>query len=59
MPNMNEQVGSSWDHVNPGYLEALGETILRGRSVTEQDTATTAEHCRGKRSLCEEIFQAR
>ena len=41
MPNMNEQVGSSWDHVNPGYLEALGEQIVRGRSITEQDTATT------------------
>jgi predicted permease len=41
MPNVNENVGSSWDHVTPGYLEALGQDILRGRSITEQDTAST------------------
>ena len=41
MPSMDEQVGSSWDHVSPGYLEALGQQILRGRSITEQDTAST------------------
>lgn len=34
-------VGSSWDHVSPGYLEAMGQTILRGRSITAQDTAST------------------
>jgi len=41
MPNMTDQVGSSWDHVGPGYLEALGQQIVRGRSISEQDTATT------------------
>src|SRR6201994_2284026 len=41
MPNMNEQVGSSWDHVSAGYLEMMDEPILRGRTITEQDTAST------------------
>src|ERR1700749_732255 len=41
MPNMNEQTGSSWDHVSPGYLETMGQAILRGRSIPGQDTAST------------------
>ncbi len=41
MPNMNEDIGSSWDHVDAGYLETLGQKILRGRSLTEYDTAST------------------
>ena len=41
MPNIEEQVGSSWDHVTPGYLETLGQQIIRGRSITEQDTDAT------------------
>ncbi len=41
MPNMQDQIGSSWDHVAPGYLEILGQQIVRGRSITEDDTAAT------------------
>jgi len=41
MPSMNDPVGSSWDHVNAGYLETLGQKILRGRSITVDDTAST------------------
>ncbi len=32
---------ASWDHVSPGYLEAMGQRIVRGRTITGQDTATT------------------
>lgn len=39
--NVNEDNGSSWDHVGPGYLETMGQRVLRGRSITEQDTAST------------------
>lgn len=41
MPGMNEESGSSWDHVSPGYLETMGQQILRGRTIIEADTAST------------------
>jgi predicted permease len=41
MPSMSDDYGSSWDHVTPGYLEALGQQIVRGRGITEQDTNST------------------
>ncbi len=41
MPSMNDPVGSSWDHVSVGYLETLGQQLIRGRSITEDDTAST------------------
>ncbi|MBT9330024.1 ABC transporter permease [Paracidobacterium acidisoli] len=41
MPNMNDDIGSSWDHVGPGYLETLDERVIRGRGLTEDDTAST------------------
>jgi len=41
-PNLTEKdISSSWDRVSPGYLEAMGQTIVRGRSITEQDNAQT------------------
>ncbi|MGA9242722.1 MAG: FtsX-like permease family protein, partial [Silvibacterium sp.] len=42
MPNMTDQhIGSSWDHVSTGYLETLGQKVIRGRSITPEDTAST------------------
>ncbi len=41
MPSMEDDVGSSWDHVTPGYLETMGQQILRGRGLSESDTAST------------------
>jgi predicted permease len=31
----------SWDRVSPGYLETMGQKLVRGRTITEQDTAAT------------------
>ena len=41
MPNIDYDAGSSWDHVSAGYFEAMGQSIVRGRAITEQDTAST------------------
>jgi predicted permease len=33
--------GASWVRVSPGYFDAIGTKILKGRALTEQDTPTT------------------
>jgi predicted permease len=32
---------STWDRVTPEYFEAIGTPILRGRGISQQDTATS------------------
>jgi len=41
VPKMGDTSNASWDRVSPGYLETMGQPILRGRSISEEDTATT------------------
>ncbi len=41
VPQLDDNSGSSWDRVSSGYLETMGQPIVRGRSITEQDTAST------------------
>ena len=40
-PAPGESAGSSWDRVSASYLQDFGMTILRGRGITETDTATS------------------
>jgi predicted permease len=37
---MNDN-SSSWNRVTPGYFDVIGTTILKGREISEQDTATS------------------
>src|SRR3974390_1374885 len=41
MPGPNEQSGPSWVAVQPGYRETMGQKIIRGRSISANDTAST------------------
>ncbi|HKX29581.1 MAG TPA: ABC transporter permease [Blastocatellia bacterium] len=40
-PGPNEETSAGWARVMPGFFETLGATIVQGRSIEEQDTATT------------------
>jgi predicted permease len=39
--DVNADNASSWDRVSPGYLEMMGQKMVRGRSISEADTAST------------------
>jgi predicted permease len=40
-PADSDQNSTSWLRVTDGYFESVGTKILKGRTITEQDTATT------------------
>lgn len=40
-PKPNDANWATWDRVSPGFLNTLGVPILRGRGITDQDTATS------------------
>jgi macrolide transport system ATP-binding/permease protein len=42
-PRQGEDVDSTWDRVDPHFLDAIGVPIVRGRGITEQDTATSPQ----------------
>ncbi len=42
-PQHNENCDSTWDRADSHFLETIGVPILRGRSITEQDTATSPQ----------------
>jgi predicted permease len=40
-PGPEAHNGSSWDRVSPHFFETVGQSLVRGRGLTEQDTATS------------------
>jgi macrolide transport system ATP-binding/permease protein len=40
-PHPDEKCSAIWDRVSPHFLDAIGVPVLRGRGLTDQDTATS------------------
>jgi predicted permease len=40
-PPQNDDNSSSWDRVSPQFFETVGQPVIRGRSFTDADTATS------------------
>jgi len=40
-PGPRDDSFAFWDRVTPGFFDAVGNTILRGRAISEQDTANS------------------
>jgi predicted permease len=40
-PGPNDDDSASWDRVTPGYFDATGNAIVRGRGISEQDRETS------------------
>jgi len=41
LPGPEDHHNSSWDRVSPQFFQAIGQSIIRGRGFTDQDTATS------------------
>ena len=42
-PHSGDDVDATWTRVTPGFFSTLGNAILAGRAVSEQDTATSPQ----------------
>ena len=40
-PPPNAHNGASWDRVSPRFFETIGQPVVRGRGITDSDTATS------------------
>jgi putative ABC transport system permease protein len=40
-PPAKEETGAGWTRVTPGFFETVGNRMVTGRAITEDDTATT------------------
>ena len=40
-PGPSDHIGAQWDRVTPDFFQVIGQQVLRGRGIAEQDTGTS------------------
>jgi predicted permease len=58
-PQLVDKSLSSLDRVSPGYLETMGQPIVRGRSITDQDTGNTRNVAAVSEAFAKQFFPTR
>ena len=56
-PPATVDTSASWARVMPGFFDAIGAQIVRGRSITEQDSATTRRVAVINEAFAKRFFQ--
>jgi predicted permease len=56
LPRRGDDCDSTWDRVDTHFLGAIGVPILRGRGITEQDTATSPPVAIVNQSFAQKFF---
>jgi predicted permease len=56
-PGPNDDNSSSWDRVTAAYFDAIGNPILKGRGISEQDTATSRRVAVINEALAHKFFK--
>ncbi len=56
-PNLDADIVSSWDRVDAGFFETIGQPILVGRAIEEQDTAGSRRVAVVNESFAKKFFK--
>ena len=57
-PGPNEQIGASWLRVSPQFFDLIGQKVVLGRGITEQDTATSLGVAAVNQAFVKKFFPA-
>ncbi len=56
-PGPHDDNFAAWDRVTPGYFDVIGNTILRGRGISDEDTATSRHVAVINQAFARKFFQ--